>query len=114
MKPLVEKEDCFPSQAGVTGKARWQRPPKVQLPDRANTSIALSTQGVPSFYPFVPAAFFGSCLDSPMVPAAIFIPTLCFCVAQPSLAHFALLSGWVRGLPKQRVYKNECMEKVSG
>lgn len=79
MKPPVEQGDCFPSQAGVTGKARWQSPPKVQLPDRTNTSVALSTQGVPSFYPFVPAAFFGSCLDSLMVPAAIVIPTLLLC-----------------------------------
>lgn len=52
MKPPVEQEDYFPSQAGVTGKASWQSPPKVQLPDRTNTYIALITQGVPSFYPF--------------------------------------------------------------
>lgn len=94
MKPPVEPEDSFPSQAGVTGKARWQSPPKVQLPDRTNTSVALSTQGVPSFYPFLLAAFSGSCLDSPMVPAAIFIPIPGFCVAQASLAHFVGLGTW--------------------
>lgn len=91
MKSPVEQEGYFPSQAGVTGKARWQSPDKAQLPDRTNTFIALSTQGVPSFYPFHPATFFGSCLDSPMVPAAIFISTLSFCAAQASQACFDLL-----------------------
>lgn len=62
----------------MTGKTRWQSPPAVQLPDRANTFLAFPTQGVPHFYPFPPCATaFGSSLDTPMLHAAVFISTLC-------------------------------------
>lgn len=61
----------------MTGKMRQQRP-TVQLPDRANTSLALPAQGVPLFPPFPPpASVFRSRLDTPIPHAAVSISVVC-------------------------------------
>lgn len=62
----------------MTGKTRQQRRPAVQLPDRANNSLALCTQAVPHFSPFPPSpTVFRSCLDTAMLHAAIVISPIC-------------------------------------
>lgn len=105
----------------MTGKMRWQSPPAVQLPDRANTSLAFPAQGVPRFYPFPPpATVFRSCLETSMLHTPIFISTVCSVLfvlvrtVQALLAHLAPFWGrWVHGCPKQHVHKNKYIRKES-